>query len=190
MSTTTTAAPVTTTTAAAVAVPVPAGTTIVVTRNGIVSPVVRVNADGSVTIKTPCENTATVTGAMAVGPVDIVLDYLWGASAEAILLALKGDGGFASPVRYITIGGMTGDRISLSSAILRSTPVALMGSGLGSWSREEVGQFIQQIVPAFFQLAAQRQLRIQTRVFNLSQLQEMWTSKLPGGVRAVVSMNE
>ncbi len=40
----------------------------------MVSPVVRVNPDGTVTIKTPCENTATVSGVTAVGPVDVVID--------------------------------------------------------------------------------------------------------------------
>lgn len=40
----------------------------------MVSPVVKVNPDGTVTIKTPCEHTATVSGATAVGPVDIVID--------------------------------------------------------------------------------------------------------------------
>jgi len=47
---------------------------VVVTRTGVVAPVLRVNPDGTVVIRTPCENTATVVGATAIGPVDIVID--------------------------------------------------------------------------------------------------------------------
>ena len=69
-STTTTVAPATTVATASLS----PSTKLVVTRTGVVSPVVSVNPDATVTIRTPCERTATVAGATAVGPVDIVID--------------------------------------------------------------------------------------------------------------------
>ncbi len=70
-SSTTTTAPPATTVAAPTLSP---STKLVVTRTGVVSPVVSVNPDGTVTIRTPCERTATVAGVTAVGPVDVVID--------------------------------------------------------------------------------------------------------------------
>lgn len=121
-------------------------------------------------------------------PIDIVLDYLWGASASAILAALKGRGEFTHPVRYVSIGEMSGDIIELSSSILRGTSIQLTGSGLGSWSKEEVGQLFKEILPEFFQLAAAGKLSIHTQIYGLEAVGEMWNAKLPGGVRAVVQM--
>jgi len=69
-STSTTVAPPTT----VAAPPLSAATKVVFTRTGVVAPVVRVNPDGTVTIRTPCQNTVTVAGATAVGPIDVVID--------------------------------------------------------------------------------------------------------------------
>lgn len=49
-------------------------TRLVRTPSGVVVPVAAVNPDGTVTVRTPCENTAVVRNARAVGPVTIVLD--------------------------------------------------------------------------------------------------------------------
>ncbi|HVT78824.1 MAG TPA: N-acetylmuramoyl-L-alanine amidase [Acidimicrobiales bacterium] len=45
-----------------------------ITSTGVVAPVVSVNRDGSVTIRTPCENTATVRNVTGVGPIDVLID--------------------------------------------------------------------------------------------------------------------
>jgi NADPH:quinone reductase-like Zn-dependent oxidoreductase len=64
--------------------------------------------------------------------VDIVLDYLWGASAEALIVAAARAGADGVPIRYIEIGSMSGAEITLPSAALRSSALELMGSGIGS----------------------------------------------------------
>src|SRR5690606_41001567 len=58
-------------------------------------------------------------------PIDIVIDYLWGQSAELILSALKGNGGFSHRTRYVTVGGMTGDTIDRKSTRLNSSNVKI-----------------------------------------------------------------
>ncbi|HBZ70306.1 MAG TPA: alcohol dehydrogenase [Deltaproteobacteria bacterium] len=64
--------------------------------------------------------------------VDIVLDYLWGMSAETLVIAAAKAGPEGVPIRYVQIGSMSGTNINLPSAALRSSALQLMGSGIGS----------------------------------------------------------
>ena len=67
------------------------------------------------------------------GGVDVVLDYLWGESAESLVIA-ESRAGTDKSIRFIQIGTASGANITLSGAILRSTAIELKGSGLGSVS--------------------------------------------------------
>jgi NADPH:quinone reductase-like Zn-dependent oxidoreductase len=64
--------------------------------------------------------------------IDVVLDYLWGPSAEAIVVGAAKGGPEAVPIRYVQLGSMSAANITLPSAALRSSALELMGSGLGS----------------------------------------------------------
>ncbi len=66
--------------------------------------------------------------------IDVILDYLWGAPAEAALAAIakKGLDHASARIRYIQIGNSAGPNISLPAAILRSSGLELLGSGFGS----------------------------------------------------------
>lgn len=119
-------------------------------------------------------------------PIDIVIDYLWGHSAELILSSLKGDGGFSHRTRFVTIGGMTGDTITLSSSILRGTDIQISGSGLGSWTREEMKLLFAEILPEIFQLAADNKLKIETVNVELKDIEKVWDMNINGGKRLVV----
>ncbi len=119
-------------------------------------------------------------------PIDVVMDYLWGPSAEAILMALKGNGGFSHRTRYITVGGMTGDTITLSSSILRGTDIQISGSGLGSWTREEMRALITEILPEIFELAANGKIRIDTISITVKDIEKNWGKNIDGGSRLVV----
>jgi len=119
-------------------------------------------------------------------PIDVVIDYLWGHSAELILSTLKGDGSFSHRTRYVTIGAMTGDKIELSSAILRGTDLQLSGSGLGSWTKHEVKQLLTDILPEMFQLAADKKLLVETTNIPLKDIENAWDVDVPGGKRLVV----
>lgn len=119
-------------------------------------------------------------------PIDIVLDYLWGHPAELILTALKGNGSFTNKVRYVTIGGMAGDTIQLSSGILRSVDLQLSGSGLGSWTKEEVKLLFSEILPEMFLLAAQNKLKVNIETVSLVDIEEAWAREVADGKRLVV----
>lgn len=119
-------------------------------------------------------------------PVDVVIDYLWGHSAELILSALKGHGGFSHRTRYVTVGGMIGDTIVLSSSILRATDIQISGSGLGTWTREEIKLLITEILPEAFRLAAEGKLKIETVKVELKDIEKVWGMHIDGGKRLVV----
>lgn len=114
-------------------------------------------------------------------PVNVVIDYLWGHSAELILSALKGNGSFSHRTRFVTVGGMMSDTITLSSSILRSTDIQISGSGLGTWTREEVKLLITEILPEMFQLAANGKLKIETVNIPLKDIQDAWDMNIEGG---------
>ncbi|GEP50741.1 putative zinc-binding alcohol dehydrogenase [Flavobacterium noncentrifugens] len=119
-------------------------------------------------------------------PIAVVVDYLWGHSAELILSALKGNGGFSNRTRYVTVGGITGDTITLSSSILRGTDIQISGSGLGSWTPEEMKLLISEILPEAFQLAADRKLKIETVTVGLAEIENAWEADIDSGKRLVV----
>jgi NADPH:quinone reductase-like Zn-dependent oxidoreductase len=90
--------------------------------------------------------------------VDVVIDYLWGRSAERLLIAAAKSGADAVPIRFVQIGAVSGPDITLPSAVLRSSPIELMGSGIGSIPLDRlilaVDGLLQATVPGGFQIAA------------------------------------
>lgn len=121
-------------------------------------------------------------------PIDIILDYLWGHSAELILSALKGNGSFTNKIRFVSIGSMSGDTIQLSSGILRSVDLHLSGSGLGSWTKEEIKLLFSEILPEMFILAAQNKLTVNIEEVNLVDIEKVWNKEATDGKRLVVNI--
>lgn len=122
----------------------------------------------------------------ATSPVDVVIDYLWGRTAEMILAALRGNGSFTHRTRFVSIGSVTGDIIQFSAANLRSVDLQLSGSGLGSWSKGQVRSLFSDILPEMFQLAAERKLKVKTVVVKLEDIAELWNMEVGDGDRLVV----
>jgi NADPH:quinone reductase-like Zn-dependent oxidoreductase len=113
---------------------------------------------------------------------DIVLDYLWGRSAEQILRAAAGHG---SPegehrVRFVQIGSISGGSIPLEAHLLRSSGVELLGSGLGSLSGKEMVESLGRM----FEAAVPFGLRIDTEAVPLSEVEATW-SRTESGRRVV-----
>ncbi|AWK06060.1 alcohol dehydrogenase [Flavobacterium crocinum] len=119
-------------------------------------------------------------------PIDIVIDYLWGHSAELIFSVLKGNGKFTNKTRYVSVGSMSGDNIQLSAQILRSVDLQLSGSGLGSWTRDEVKLLFSEILPEMFLLASQNKLKVNIETVNLINIEEKWDTEVADGKRLVV----
>ncbi len=123
-----------------------------------------------------------------ISPIDVVIDYLWGHSAELILASLKGTGSFTHKTRFVSVGSMTGDLIQLSAANLRSADLHLTGSGLGSWSKEQIRKLFTEILPEMFQLAANGSLVVETIEVKLKDIADLWNLDLPDGRRLVVTI--
>jgi NADPH:quinone reductase-like Zn-dependent oxidoreductase len=102
--------------------------------------------------------------------IDVVLDYLWGKSAERLLVAGAKAGAEAVPIRFIQIGAISGADITLPSAALRSSAIVLMGSGIGSIPFDRlvraIGGLFRATVPAGFKIA--------THPVPLSDVEQAW----------------
>ncbi|MDB5091514.1 MAG: zinc-binding alcohol dehydrogenase family protein [Mucilaginibacter sp.] len=119
-------------------------------------------------------------------PVDVIIDYLWGHTAEMILAVLMGKGSFTHKTRFVSVGSMAGDLIQLSAANLRSVDLQLTGSGLGGWSKDQVRQLFSEILPEMFQLAADGKLKVETVEVKLADIAELWDLDVADGRRLVV----
>jgi len=104
--------------------------------------------------------------------VDIVLDYLWGPPAECLLAATSGHGGReAEPrIRFVQIGSSAGPVINFPGAVLRSSGLELMGSGLGSVSHDG----LLKAVSGVFHAVGSAGLAIATEAVPLAQVQDAW----------------
>ena len=102
--------------------------------------------------------------------VDVVIDYLWGKSAERLLIAGAKAGPDAVPIRFVQIGSASGSDITLPSAALRSSAIELMGSGIGSIPLDCfvrcIGGLLQATRPGGFRIAA--------RTVPLSEVEQAW----------------
>jgi NADPH:quinone reductase-like Zn-dependent oxidoreductase len=135
------------------------------------------------------EFTAKLKEVHARSPLDIVIDYLWGHTAEMILASLKGNGSFTHRIRYISVGAITGDLVHLSAANMRSVDLQLSGSGLGSWSKKQVQQLFTDLLPEAFQLAAKGKLKVDTVNVALKDIAGLWHLTVPDGRRLVVTIS-
>jgi len=102
--------------------------------------------------------------------VDVVIDYLWGNSAERLLIAGAKAGAEGVPIRFVQVGSVSGADITLPSAVLRSSAIELMGSGIGSISLERlvkaVGGLLQATLPGGFKIVA--------NPVPLSEVEQAW----------------
>jgi len=102
--------------------------------------------------------------------IDVVVDYLWGPSAERILIAGAKAGKEAAPIRFVQIGAVSAPNITLPSAALRSSAITLMGSGIGSIPEDGLMKSIRDLLHATI-LGG---FEIATESFPLSQVEQVW----------------
>lgn len=102
--------------------------------------------------------------------VDVVLDYLWGTSAERLLIAAAKAGRDAVPLRFVEIGSASGDTIALPGAVLRASAIELMGSGIGSIPVDR----LMAATGALLRAAASAGLTAAARPVPLSDVERVW----------------
>lgn len=111
---------------------------------------------------------------LAGNKIDVVLDYLWGQPAEAVLEAIsqKGLSHASSRIRFVQIGTSAGPTISLAGETLRSSGLELIGSGFGSVSMDK----LRQSVADFLAEAAKKPFDFGVKRVPLRDVEALWNS--------------
>ncbi len=113
--------------------------------------------------------------------VDIVLDYLWGMSAETLMIAAAKAAPDGVPIRYVEIGSISGGDIRLPSAALRSSSLELKGSGLASVPFPRLLEAIQGVFEA---APSHGGFNAAIKIEPLAEISRVW--KAGGGESRVV----
>lgn len=103
--------------------------------------------------------------------VDVVIDYLWGRSAERLLIAAAKAGEEAVPIRFVQVGSVSGPDITLPSAVLRSSAIKLMGSGIGSIPMSRLIKATGELLRA----APSGNFKIATTPVPLPEVEQAWS---------------
>ncbi|HEV2577848.1 MAG TPA: zinc-binding alcohol dehydrogenase family protein [Acidobacteriaceae bacterium] len=129
-------------------------------------------ADATISLELSHDELVTALRREIDNGIDIVLDYLWGAPAEATLeaIAKKGLSHATARIRYIQIGNSAGAKIWLEASVLRSSGLELLGSGFGSASMQDLAASIAD----FFAEAARKPFEISVRTFPLRDVSAAW----------------
>ena len=102
--------------------------------------------------------------------VDIVLDYLWGESAERLLAAAAKMNNDAKPIRFIQIGSSGGPNIALPATAIRSSGLELIGCGMGSIPFDRILATVAQVFAATVPLG----LAIKPKILPLAKIEGNW----------------
>jgi NADPH:quinone reductase-like Zn-dependent oxidoreductase len=116
--------------------------------------------------------------AAAGGPVDVVIDPVFGEPAAAAVMAL-GPGG-----RMVNIGGAAHDRAEFSSATLRGRSLDILGYTNNAISAEQRADALTQVLT----LAARGEVSVEHQVIPLADCAQAWASAGSSGYRVVVAI--
>jgi len=106
------------------------------------------------------------------GRVDVVLDYLWGKSAERLLIAGAKAGPEGVPIRFVQVGNSSGANITLPASAVRSSTIEMMGSGIGSVPLKGIVGAIRDVLHA----AAEQSFDFATTTVPLSEVERAWAA--------------
>jgi NADPH:quinone reductase-like Zn-dependent oxidoreductase len=112
----------------------------------------------------------------------VVIDYVWGAPTETFLTAItrREFAGVTKEIRLVQVGESAGPAITLPAAVLRSTPLTILGTA-GIPSREILADAMQRVMAH----AASGDLRVDTERVPLAEIEQAW-GRDPRGRRLVV----
>lgn len=114
---------------------------------------------------------------------DVIIDYLWGHPTEVLLAAIT-KSEFApvtKQTRLVQVGESAGPTISLSAAVLRSTPLTILGTA-GIPVMPVLMDAMQQVMAR----GARGELRIETESVPLAEVERAWRQKESSGRRIVL----
>jgi NADPH:quinone reductase-like Zn-dependent oxidoreductase len=103
--------------------------------------------------------------------VNVVLDYLWGESAETLLVAAAKAAPEAVPICFVGIGSASSPTITLPSAALRSSALELMGSGVNSIPLPRLVKAVEELLAA----AASGAFEMALKTVPLAHVADHWS---------------
>jgi NADPH:quinone reductase-like Zn-dependent oxidoreductase len=106
------------------------------------------------------------------GGIDVVLDYLWGPSAERIIAAGAKTSKDGVPIRFVQVASLSGPTIALPSTALRASALAIMGSGIGSVAPVQLVKSIAELLSA----TIPGRFKVETRTLPLSDIEKVWST--------------
>ena len=144
-------------------------------------------ADTTIRIDKPGQNLAEAFAREAGDTgFDVIVDYLWGATTEALLAAIaRSDFNAASSrVRLVEVGESAAPAISLPAAVLRSSRLEILGAGSGSApaSPEMWVEAVRQLMSN----VACGALRVDTERVPLSEVENAWHREQHGRRTVIV----
>ncbi len=104
--------------------------------------------------------------------VDIVLDYLSGPPAEAVLAAIARSHQANASIRYVIAGTAAGAATTVPTSVLASSTLTLMGSGIGAVSVPDILQAAQDAL----EIAGTMQLQIDIDQQPLTRVADAWAA--------------
>ena len=114
---------------------------------------------------------------------DVIVDYLWGHPTEVLLAAIT-KSEFApvtKQTRLVQVGESAGPTISLPAAVLRSTPLTILGTA-GIPALPVLMDAMEQVLTR----GARGELRIETESVPLAEVEQAWLRKESSGQRIVI----
>lgn len=125
-------------------------------------------ADATVALDAPLADQLTHA---APDGVDVIIDYLWGDRTRDLLVALlPGHRHPDRPLDLVEVGAVAGPSLPLDAAWLRSRPLRLRGSGLGSVGMAGMFRAIGDVLAA----AAAGRLTIDFVTRPLAEVEDAW----------------
>jgi NADPH:quinone reductase-like Zn-dependent oxidoreductase len=139
----------------------------------------RAGADDVVPLAGDVQSLTTAMAEASGGPVDVVLDPVFGTAATAASRVL-GNGG-----RLVNLGGASGDTAEFSSAVLRSRSIDVLGYTNNALSGEQR----RGAVTAVAEHAAAGRIAVEYEVLPLAAVADAWRRQASGdpGPRLVLS---
>ena len=118
--------------------------------------------------------------------VDVIVDYLWGPSAEQLITACINAGSRTEParrIRFVNLGSTSGQAASIPAVAFRTNNLELVGSGLGS---EPDSELIAAIGEAF-SVVQGAGFRVETWTAPIEEVGTAWTAP-ENGKRLVITL--
>lgn len=113
---------------------------------------------------------------------DVVLDFVWGATAAEVMQALLRQRAAGQALHWIHIGSMAGELAAIPGALLRSSDLRILGSGHGAVAGHEI---VAQL-PALVTEIARGALRIEAKAVPLRDVEQAWTEASGAGRIVIV----